>query len=150
LTAILGNSSLVLSRLPPADPNRELLTSVETAAVRAARLVEQLLAFSGQTRLVLKPLSLNVIIEQMQEALRRSLEPKIALEVKASPDLWLLQADRAQLSELLINLSINAQEAMPDGGSLSIETQNITLQAGQLQTQPQAQPGDYVRLRVQD
>jgi PAS domain S-box-containing protein len=150
LTAILGNSSLVLSRLAEGDANRELLASVETASVRAARLVEQLLAFSGQTRLQLKPLALNTVIEEMLETLRRSLEAHIALKMNAASDLWQIQADRAQLGELLINLCLNAQEAMPDGGSLLIEAQNVQLDTVPKHSPPQAEPGEYVRLRVKD
>jgi len=150
LTVVLGNTCLVSSRLPAEDANRELLTAVETAALRAARLVEQLLGFSGQTRLLLKPVPLNGAIDEMAASLRRLVEPKISFDFKPGGDLWLVQADRAQLGELLINLCLNAQDAMPDGGKLVVETQNVVVDQQHAKNHPQAQPGEYVRLRVQD
>src|SRR5262249_3459845 len=150
LTVVLGNTCLVSSRLPESDANRELLTAVETAALRAARLVEQLLGFSGQTRLLLKPVPLNGAIDQMAGSLRRLVEPKITFEFQPGADLWLVQADRAQLGELLINLCLNAQDAMPEGGRLTVETQNLTVDQTHVRNQPQARPGEYVRLHVQD
>lgn len=150
LTVILGNTTLAASELTADDPRRDLLGQAETAAARAAGLVEQLLGFSGQTRVSLKPLNFNVFIEEILGALRRTLADSITMEFHPGPDLWLIQADTGQLREVLLNLCLNAQDAMPQGGKLTIETRNATLEAPLPSGQGKAQTGEFVQLRVRD
>ncbi|MBL8798788.1 MAG: response regulator [Planctomycetia bacterium] len=150
LTVILGNTTLAAADLPADDTKRELLGQAEAAAARAAGLVEQLLGFSGQAKLALKPLNLNLFIEEILGALRRTLTPSIALEFQPGPELWLVQADTGQLREVLLNLALNAQDAMPQGGRLTVETRNLTIDPTQLGERPKARAGDYVLLRVRD
>jgi two-component system cell cycle sensor histidine kinase/response regulator CckA len=150
LTVILGNTTLAASELPANDSKRELLGQAEAAAARAAGLVEQLLSCSGQGRVSLKPLNLNVFIEEILGALRRTLAPVVALEFHPGAELWLVQADTGQLREVLLNLALNAQDAMPQGGRLIIETKNATIDAEHQGNQPQSRPGEYVLLRVRD
>lgn len=150
LTAILGNTEIVLASLSPNDPDRELLARVETASLRAAELVEQLLSFSGRTKLFCKPIILNETIDGMLEILRRMIDPHIQLDFKPGPNLWAVQADPAQINELLVNLCLNGQDAMPTGGLLTLESDNIVTDMDYLLTHPEARPGDYVRLRVTD
>jgi two-component system cell cycle sensor histidine kinase/response regulator CckA len=151
LTVVLGNTALVLGRLDPANPNRELLADVETAALRAARRVEDLLAFSGRSTSSLRPIRLNDEIEETVDRLRPLLEPRVSIECNLDPELWMVQADSAQINDMLLNLSLNAEEAMPEGGQLRIETQNVTIQEGHAKSDnPRAQPGDHIRLRVSD
>src|SRR5262249_16243746 len=97
LTVVLGNTCLLNPPLRPACANPELPPAAETAALRPARLVEQLRGFPAQTRLLLKPVPLNGAIDEMASSLRRLVEPKITFEFKPGADLWLVQADRAQL-----------------------------------------------------
>jgi PAS domain S-box-containing protein len=150
LTVITGNISLILAEVPAGDPRREVLQSVERAAWRAADLVRQLLGFSRQTMLWLQPTNLNVCIDEVVSILRRTIDPRIAIEVHAAPDLWAVRADPGQLSQVLMNLCLNARDAMPEGGRLLLETANVVLDEPAARRLPDARPGEFVRLRVQD
>jgi CheY-like chemotaxis protein len=150
LTAILGNVSLLLSQVTPAEPSGELLRETEQAALRAAELTGQLLGFSRQTVLRLKPTNLNPVIQETVAILRRTIDPRITVEVQAEPTLWTVQADPGQMNQILMNLCINARDAMSDGGQLCLETANIVVDETFHLQHLEAQPGDYVRLRVRD
>jgi two-component system, cell cycle sensor histidine kinase and response regulator CckA len=150
LTVILGNTSLVRSQLPAGDPNADMLAAVETAADRAALRVEQLLAVSGHTRLRLEPLNLSEHMRDLIGLLRKGIAARIDVEFNLADDLWTVQADRAQIAEILANLCQNAQDAMPSGGRLSLETRNVTVSEDQLPPVPAARPGEYVRVRARD
>jgi PAS domain S-box-containing protein len=150
LTAILGNTSLVLSGLSKDDPNLDMLVQVEAAALRAAELVKHLLGFSGRTSLWLEPVNLNQAVAGWRQTLSEIVRSDIHLDWKVAPDLWMVQADPAQISEVLINLCLNARDAMPDGGTLTVETTNVVIPEDYLRRCLQAQPGEFVRLRVQD
>jgi PAS domain S-box-containing protein len=150
LTAILGNLSLVRSSLPPSDPHRALLEAAEQASVRAAELTRQLLGFSRRSILRPQPLNLNHTIGETLAILRPLIDPRIHLEIKRVPDLWTVRADPGQMSQLLMNLCLNARDAMPDGGQLLLQTENIALDEDQARHHPGARPGDYVRLAVGD
>jgi PAS domain S-box-containing protein len=152
LTAITGNLSLLLSQTAAADPNYELLKSADTASWRAAELVRQLLGFSRQSMLWLQPCNLHACIQEVVGMLRRTVDPRIRMDVRTATDLWLVQADPGQMNQVLMNLCLNARDAMPQGGELLIVTENVTLDAesaartGTLD----ARPGEFVRLRVKD
>jgi len=150
LTAILGNTLLALANLPRNDPQLDLLVNVEAAALRAAELVKGLLGFSRRTSLWLEPVNLNDAVQETVEALRPTTDPRIAIAVHVGYDLWPLRADRAQLNEVLTNLCLNALDAMPEGGRLTVETANVTITDDCLRSRLQAQPGDFVRLRIGD
>jgi PAS domain S-box-containing protein len=150
LTAILGNLSLVNARLPEADPGRELVAAAEGAAQRAATLTSQLLGFSRQTLLRPQSLDLHATIDEVVGLLRRAIDPRITLEVQKAARPWTVRADPGQMTQVLMNLCLNARDAMPDGGRLQLETENVVLDAGAVRLHLEARPGEFVRLRVSD
>jgi PAS domain S-box-containing protein len=150
LTAILGNVSLLLSNKSADDPDRELLAATEQAAERATDLTRQLLGFSRQTMLRLESVNLNAAILEVVTILHRTIDPRIVLEPRPAEALWLVQADPGQVSQVLMNLCINARDAMPEGGRLTLEAVNVLLDEQLIRTQLEARAGEFVRLRVRD
>jgi PAS domain S-box-containing protein len=150
LTVILGNVSLLQAGLTRDDARRELLHATERAALRAAELTSKMLGFSRRTTLRLEPASLNHALDEAVILLRRSIDPRIALQVKKSADLWLVQADMGQINQVLMNLCLNARDAMPRGGSLTLEAENVTLDENAGRLHLEARAGDFVRLSVAD
>jgi PAS domain S-box-containing protein len=150
LTAILGNVSLLLSNKPTTDPDNELLAATEQAAQRASDLTRQLLGFSRQTVLRLEPLNLNASIQEVVTMLRRTIDPRVRIEVRPTSEPWWVQGDSGQMNQVLVNLCLNARDAMPDGGRLSLETANVRLDEELVRAQLEARPGEFVRLRVGD
>jgi PAS domain S-box-containing protein len=150
LTAVTGNISLVLAGTPEDDPNRELLLTVDRAAWRAAELPRQLLGFARQSPPHLRPTDLRVCLDEVAALLRRAIDPRIRLEVRSPADLWTVLADPGQINQVLMNLCLNARDAMPEGGLLLLEVGNAVLNEEQARLSPQARPGEFVRLRVRD
>jgi len=150
LTAILGNVSLLLGTKVSADPDYELLTATEQAAQRATDLTRQLLGFSRQTMLRLEPTNLGGSIQEIVAILRRTIDPRIAVEVQPDADLWTVQADPGQINQVLMNLCINARDAMPEGGRLVLQASNVIIDSADGRPQIDARPGEFVRLRVKD
>jgi PAS domain S-box-containing protein len=150
LTAVLGNLSLLLSALPADDPNREFAVAAERAGYRAANLTGQLLGFSRRTVLRPRPLLLNTAVDEVLAILRRTIDPRIRLEAAKADDLATVEADPGQMTQVLMNLCLNARDAMPEGGRLLLETANVTVVEGQARRQLGARPGEFVRLRVSD
>jgi two-component system, cell cycle sensor histidine kinase and response regulator CckA len=150
LAAILGNVSLLLEGGPHLPPKTELLRTVEKAALRAADLTRQLLGFSRQNILWLKPLDLQEAVDEVLKILHRTIDPRITVEVRSGPDLGRVRADANQVNQVLLNLCLNARDAMPEGGRLLLETQNATLDADAARRHVDAAAGEFVRLRVQD
>ena len=144
LTVIEGNVDLLLASAP--DDFREGLTEVAEAARRASTLTNQLLAYSRQQ--VLRPhvLDLNSIVERLGTMLQRLLGAKITLELEVADELWPVRVDRGQLEQVVVNLTVNARDAMPDGGLISIATANLLI----LDDDPARTPGEYVTLAVTD
>lgn len=129
LSVILNGSGFALDTLPEDHPARPDLLEVIRAAERAASLVHQLLAFSRRQALQPVPLNLNRVIAGIEEMLHRVLGEDIELVCRPAPDLWLVRADPARTEQLLMNLAVNARDAMPDGGRLVIETGNVEVDA---------------------
>jgi PAS domain S-box-containing protein len=150
LTTITGNASVLLGALSTNDPSRESLTMIESAAWRAAELTRRLLGFSRQTLLCLGPIDLNVCVRETVDRLRRTIDPRVLLETRTSSDLALVQADSTSIAEVLVHLCSNACDAMPGGGRLVVETDNVTIGAAEAAGRPAARPGLFVRLRVRD
>jgi PAS domain S-box-containing protein len=150
LTVILGNVSLLLPRRGAEDPERELLLTAEQAALRAAELTRRLLGFSRRTMLRAEPINLNHCIEETVRILRRTIDPRIRVETRTRPDLWTVRADQAQLNQVLMNLCLNARDAMPEGGRLLLETDPFVPDEEYLRLHLDARPGEFVRLRVRD
>ncbi len=151
LTGITG--SLDLLRLRVAQGRFEnverYVTGAQAAAARAAALTHRLLAFSRRQTLDPKPLEANHLVRDMEDLLKRTVGPEIALDVVMTSDLWTVLVDPSQLENALLNLCINARDAMPDGGRITIETQNVRLDARNA-SERDLPPGDYVALSVTD
>jgi two-component system cell cycle sensor histidine kinase/response regulator CckA len=150
LTVILGNVSLIVAHLPPGDPNREWASHAERAAVRAATLTTQMLGFARQMALRPQPLNLNSTIEEVVALLRSGLDPRIQLEVRQAADLWTVHADPGSMHQVLMNLCLNARDALPDGGRLVVETANVHVDEDYARWHLAARPGEFLRLRVSD
>src|SRR3989442_4617862 len=150
LTAILGSADLVLDSLPPGVPAREEVEEIQKAAVRAADLTRQLLAFSRQQVIAPVVLNPNDVVANMDKLLRRLLGEDVELRAALAPDLAAGKADPSQLEQVVLNLAVNAPDAMPNGGRLTFETQNVELDQEYVQGHLSAQPGAYVMLAVSD
>ena len=150
LTAIFGYAELLSEELPPDSPGREDLQDIQTAATRAAALTRQLLAFSRQQ--VLQPVVLNIndLIEKIEKMLRLLLGADVQLETHLAADLGNTKADPGQLEQVIMNLVVNARDAMPTGGKLTIETANVGLSDDYGEAHRPVVPGDYVMLAVSD
>jgi two-component system cell cycle sensor histidine kinase/response regulator CckA len=150
LTVIIGNSEFLLMRHQAGDPSFREINDIHQNAIRAANLVRQLLAFSRQQTMQPRVLDLGAVIGELAEMLRRLLREGIALKLENTPDLWPVHADEAQIANAIINLVVNARDAMPKGGAVTIRTANETLtQAGTIGSASMA-PGNYVRVDVSD
>jgi PAS domain S-box-containing protein len=150
LTAILGSAELVLESLKPGSAEREEIEEIRKAALRAADLTRQLLAFSRQQVIAPAVLSPNAVVADMDKLLRRLLGEDVELRTVLASDVGSVKADPSQLEQVLLNLAVNARDAMPDGGKLTIETQNVELDQTYARGHLSAQPGPYVMLAVSD
>ena len=150
LTAITGNLALLLARTAADDPSRDMLQMTENAAWRAAELTRQLLGFSRQARLWLKPLSLPVCLQESMTILQRTLGRLVEVELLSTPDVWLVQADPNQMNQVLMNLCLNARDAMPTGGRIVVSIQNRVLTPEYAALHLEGRPGEFVELSVRD
>ncbi len=150
LTIINGYSELLLNRLPPGDPMRQLLSEISQAGERAGALTRQLLAFSRQQVLEPKVLDLNAGVSDTEKMLRRLIGEDILLTYMPSPTAGRVKIDPGQLEQILMNLAVNARDAMSQGGRITIETRSVTLDELYVQSNPDARPGPYALLAVSD
>ncbi|HXI90336.1 MAG TPA: response regulator [Blastocatellia bacterium] len=150
LTAIIGNAQLALAGLQPEDPLYDRLIEIENSGKRGAELTRQLLIFSRRERLAPSTTDLNYTIGEFAKMLRRIIGEDVELRFQAAADLSTVFADSGQMEQVLMNLAGNARDAMPGGGELIIETQNIVVDQGYCRTRPYARPGKYVQISVTD
>jgi PAS domain S-box-containing protein len=150
LTVINGYSELVFSSLGADDPNHELVAEVQKAGERAANLTRQLLAFSRRQVLQPEVLSLNTLLEDLLKLLKRLIGEDVELSLVPGAGLGLAKVDRGQFEQAVINLAVNARDAMPLGGRLTIETQNAEVDEATAQTHADVRPGRYVLMTVRD
>jgi signal transduction histidine kinase/CheY-like chemotaxis protein len=150
LTAITCYSDLLMSSLAEGDPRRGDLEQVKHAADRAASLTRQLLAFSRRQVLQPRVLDFNAVVGSVDKMLRRLIGEDIDLVTVPAPALGWVKADPGQLEQILMNLAINARDAMPRGGKLTIETANVELDGAYVRQHVAVQPGLYVMLAVSD
>jgi signal transduction histidine kinase len=149
LTPIIGHSQFVLDELDPSDPVRKNLEEIRRAADRAASLTRQLLALSRKQVLQPKVVNINSVVSDMEEMLRRLVGEDLDVIVKMEPDLGPIRADPSQLQQVIMNLVVNARDAMPRGGSLTISTANALFD-GASPPPPGVVPGAYVELIISD
>jgi PAS domain S-box-containing protein len=150
LTAISGYSDLLLQRLPADSPFRAHVTEIKKAGDRAANLTRQLLAFSRKQILEPKVLDLNALITNLEKMLRRLIGEDIDLITIAEPGLGQVKADPGQMEQIVTNLIVNARDAMPTGGKLTVQTTNVVLTEDYAQTHHPVVPGSYVLLAISD
>jgi PAS domain S-box-containing protein len=150
LVVIQSYTELVRQDLPEEDAKRRDLDEVLAATRRAAALTKQLLAFSRSEPVQPTTVHLNDIVASIEKMLRRIIGEDVELCTVLAPTLGAIRADAGQLDQVILNLSVNARDAMPKGGQLTIETQNVTLDEEYVETLANAAPGDYVMLAVTD
>lgn len=149
LTAILGFSDLALSELPRAHPIREYVEVIKDAGEKAATLTKQLLAFGRKQILRVDQVCLNSVVLRMGRMLQRLIGDDVVLHIDTESDAAAVLADPAQLEQIIMNLVINARDAMPEGGELWITTKVVNLSHDQIK-QDGVKPGRFIQLRVRD
>jgi two-component system, cell cycle sensor histidine kinase and response regulator CckA len=150
LTVIIGNSEFLLMRHQAGDPSFKEINEIHQNALRAATLVGQLLAFSRKQTMQPKVLTVRDVVGELALMLRRLLREGVELKLEHGQDVWPIHADEAQLSNAVINLVVNARDAMPKGGTVTIRTANETITAPVAFGTGVMPPGDYVRIEVAD
>ncbi len=150
LTPIMGFADLIIAKFNP-DPTQKIyLEEIKKAAQRAALLTKQLLAFSRRQYLNPEILDLNEVISEIKEMLNRLLGEDIKLIFDFEKELWPCKADKTQIQQVILNLAVNARDAMPDGGKLKIRTENIYIGEEYRELHPDTKEGEYVLITVED
>jgi PAS domain S-box-containing protein len=150
LTVIIGAAEIAMQKTTADAGLTKLLTQIHMAAERSGQITRQLLAYSRKQVIAPRPVNLNDLIADSQKMLSRLISEDIALSFHPGPDLWTVKLDPSQLDQLLMNLCVNARDAMPNGGSLLLETVNVRIDAASALQHLDSRPGDYVQLTVSD
>jgi len=150
LTAITGYADLLLGDLAVEDPKRQDVQEIKAAAQRAATLTRQLLAFSRKQVLQPRVLDLNAVVRTLEKMLQPLIGEHVKLRIVLEPALGAVRADPAQIEQVIMNLAVNARDALQGGGQLTIETANVDLDEAQARERSGATPGPYVMLAVSD
>lgn len=150
LGVITGYCEISLEKLDPEQTVATHLRKIKAAANRAASLTKQLLTFSRQQVVYPRIIDLNTIVRNMEEMMRRLVGDDVSISVKETTPLWCMKADVGQVEQILMNLAVNARDAMPEGGQITIETRNVELDEGYRRKHEPVQPGRYVMLCISD
>ncbi|MBM3298537.1 MAG: PAS domain S-box protein, partial [Deltaproteobacteria bacterium] len=150
LAVVMGYSELLLAEKDARDPSYADLRKINEAAQKGADLVKHLLAFSRKSEIKPRPLNLNQQVEQLRKMLTRAIPKMIEIELNLADDLCRVNADPTQMDQVLMNLAVNAKDAMPDGGKLTIATSNAILDEEYAQAHLEAKRGEYVLLSISD
>lgn len=150
LTVINGGSEMLMSMIAANDPKRPLLADICDAGERAANLTRQLLAFSRKQMLSPRVLDLNAVVSRMERILLRLIGEDIQFICDLEPTLWQVTVDPGQLEQIIVNLAINARDALPTGGRVIVKTSNLEIREGMHEARLGAKPGPYVILTVSD
>lgn len=150
LAVILGHTDLILMKMEDANPIRNNLLEIHSAAKRSADLTRQLLAFARKQAISPIVMNLNDAITGMLKMLQRLIGEDIYLTWQPAPDLWMVKADPSQIDQILANLCVNARDAIKSTGRITIETRNITIDESYCRNNPDAVPGEHVRFSVSD
>lgn len=150
LQAVQGFTEILLFDRHKKDPGYSELKQISHAAQRGAELTRQLLTFSRKIESKLRPIDLNVLVEKTQTLLVRTLPKMIVVKLRLAPEGMVVNGDPSQIEQILMNLAVNAKDAMPEGGELTIQTDNKWLDEAYCRIQPETKPGRYVQLTVSD
>lgn len=150
LTTINGFAALIQDQFPPDDPIREMINKVLRSGERAAELVRHLLAFSRKQMIEPQVLNLNTVVADMDKMLRRIIGEDINLKTVLAQELWPIKVDPTYMDQVIMNLAVNARDAMPGGGQLTIETANVTIYDDYTARHFGTQPGEHVLLAISD
>jgi PAS domain S-box-containing protein len=150
LQSVLGYTEILLMNDQMRQNASKDLEEIKRAAKRGAELTQQLLTFSRKVQSKLRPIDLNQEVVQVQKILQRTLPKMINVEISLKGDLKPINADPTQIEQVLMNLAVNARDAMPEGGRLTIKTDNVTLDDAFCKTHLESKPGEYVELTVSD
>ena len=150
LTVINGFAELLQSRLMASDPGYEMVCKILGAGQRGSDLVRQLMTFSRKQPVKSQIVHLNQVVAETKKMLERTIGEHINLTTCLAPDLWPLEADQAQIEQVIVNLAVNARDSMPHGGKLIVETANVVLDEDYVTSHLQARPGEHVLLAVSD
>jgi two-component system cell cycle sensor histidine kinase/response regulator CckA len=150
LTAIIGQSELLLNDLPPDDPLSKSAREIRMAADRAATLTRQLLAYGRKQILQPEILDLNLVLTDMVSTLQHLMGREVDVRIVPAPGLKTVKIDPGQMEQVIVNIAMNAADAMPNGGQFTIETTNVTLDEEYVRTFPGLKPGGYVMLAMTD
>ncbi|HEY3789604.1 MAG TPA: PAS domain S-box protein, partial [Urbifossiella sp.] len=148
LTGMIGNLAMI--QTPPDHPNRSHLAAIDQAATRAADLTRKLLGFARRSQMVPVPIHPSEIFDEKIKTLCRMFDPRIRIAVDVSPDCGPMLADSSLINQVLLDLCLNARDAMPNGGTLTLAAGPIQIAANDPTAHPDARPGAYVRLSVAD
>jgi len=150
LSPIIGFAEMALEDVPESDPLHADIEEIREAAEHAKNLTQQLLAFSRKQVLEMKVLDLGELVSRSERILRRTVREDIQIQLDIQSPLGSVKADPSQIEQILMNLAVNAQDAMPDGGALSIDIANAVIDETYIASHPDARPGNYVVLSVSD
>jgi len=150
LTVIMGNAEAIADLLKPRPDLLRYIDMIISASERGAELTQRLLAFSRRQTLLPVEVNCNQLVKEMRQMLVRTLHEDITIKTELEPDLWSAFADASQLESAILNLTINAQDAMPSGGNLIISTANVPLDEHYQSSNPEVPPGYYVMISVTD
>ena len=150
LQAIIGYTQIILMGKKQGDPDYEKLAAIETSAQRASELTKRLLIFGRKVESQLKPVDLNQEVVQVSKMLERTIPKMINIELLLAANLQIINADPVQIEQIMMNMGVNARDAMPDGGKLIFKTENVTLDGNFCNTHLGSSPGDYVLLKISD
>ncbi len=150
LTVLKVTSEILLQRFDKSDKNYDDIKTILDSTIRAEKLTNQLLVFSREKNMIFKNVNLNNVIKDIIKMLKRLIKENVDIKVDLQEELYSINADSNQLEEVIINLAVNAQDAMPEGGKLFIRTRNVQLDEEKVKTIPYSKPGRYVRMDFED
>jgi len=150
LGIIIGNLDLVKEKIEPGSKQKERIETAQNAALRGAELTRRLLNFARQSPQAHSPIDVNRILTNVKKLLAKSLTSKVAIELILADNLWMTELDPGDLEDSIVNLSLNARDAMPNGGRLIIETKNTVLEENTLKVKNGIEPGDFVEIAIND
>lgn len=150
LTVIMGLSEMLLKQTDEENFRYAHLENIHNSSKRAARLTRQLLLFSRKQDMELEIVNINEIIDSLHKMLTRLIDENISMHLDFDEDIWQIKADRNQMEQVITNLVVNARDAMPDGGELTIYTKNVNIDKEKAKTIPGLEAGKYIRLSIED